>query len=264
MAKCKNIDCNNETIGKRVYCSLTCRNVYVNKHIRDYTKIGRSLNKKDEYLKNPKKCKNCMSVIPYEKRCNQYCNSSCSAKTTNKNKIGIKYKMTKKGLESIKRANIERYKTEYDEYEKNPNKCLNCEKFLHFGKRKNSYCDINCKKEYYIKNTEIYRRYCLDSRFDFNLMTYKEEFDFKLITENGWYSPSNSKKPNLNGVSRDHIFSVKKGFELGINPEIIKHPANCKLMIHSRNIGKGKNCEITIEDLKNKIKKWDEKYKKIN
>ena len=38
--KCKNIECVNMTIGKRVYCSLVCRNYYVNKYLRDYTKIS--------------------------------------------------------------------------------------------------------------------------------------------------------------------------------------------------------------------------------
>lgn len=27
--RCKNIECSNESTGKRVYCSLTCRNIFV-------------------------------------------------------------------------------------------------------------------------------------------------------------------------------------------------------------------------------------------
>lgn len=41
--KCKNIECENDVIGKRIYCSLSCRNYYVNKYIRDYTKIKETL-----------------------------------------------------------------------------------------------------------------------------------------------------------------------------------------------------------------------------
>lgn len=37
--KCKNIECENDVTGKRVYCSLTCRNIYVNKYIRNYDKL---------------------------------------------------------------------------------------------------------------------------------------------------------------------------------------------------------------------------------
>jgi uncharacterized protein YutD len=38
------------------------------------------------YNDNPKKCKKCKKVIPYEKRMNDYCNSSCFASMNN---IGI-------------------------------------------------------------------------------------------------------------------------------------------------------------------------------
>ena len=50
--KCKNIECENETIGKRVYCSLTCRNVFVNKYLRNYDKVSDTFKQKK---KNEKK-----------------------------------------------------------------------------------------------------------------------------------------------------------------------------------------------------------------
>ena len=70
--KCKNVDCVNETLGKRVYCSLSCRNVYVNKYLRNYEKISESfeIKKKEkevEYLKYPKHCKGCDEVLPFDK-----------------------------------------------------------------------------------------------------------------------------------------------------------------------------------------------------
>lgn len=46
MGNCKNIECDKQTEGKRVYCSMTCRNYYVNKYMRDYTKNGEGLSKK--------------------------------------------------------------------------------------------------------------------------------------------------------------------------------------------------------------------------
>ena len=53
--KCKNIECENETTGKRVYCSLTCRNIFVNKYLRKYDKVSdtfkqKKKEKEDEYL----------------------------------------------------------------------------------------------------------------------------------------------------------------------------------------------------------------------
>ena len=60
--KCKNIECENETIGKRIYCSLSCRNIFVNKYLRNYDKVSdiftkKRIKKENEYLLNPKNCK---------------------------------------------------------------------------------------------------------------------------------------------------------------------------------------------------------------
>jgi hypothetical protein len=65
MKKCKNIECSNETLNNRVYCSLKCRNYYVNKYLRDYTKNGESISNKakNSYLLSPKKCKNAMVLL---------------------------------------------------------------------------------------------------------------------------------------------------------------------------------------------------------
>ena len=77
--KCKNIECENETTGKRVYCSLTCRNIFVNKYLRNYDKISDTFQQKkkereEKYLENPKKCLHCDTIIPYDSKDNNYCN----------------------------------------------------------------------------------------------------------------------------------------------------------------------------------------------
>ena len=77
----------------------------------------------------------------------------------------------------------------------------------------------------------------------------------KLVEKYGWYSPSN-KGNNLNGVSKDHMYSVREGFINNIDCEIIKHPANCKLMIHNENNLKNSTCSITLDELLNRIKNW--------
>jgi len=69
-----------------------------------------------------------------------------------------------------------------------------------------------------------------------------------------------SKHPNLNGVSRDHMFSIAEGFKLGINPDLISHPANCKLMIQNKNLKKGAMSSITIDELTLKINNWNKIY----
>ena len=93
MEKCKNTECNNETVGKNVYCSLKCRNVFVNKNLRDYSKNVAGLSGEKKYYENPKKCLKCDSIIKYEQRENKYCGHSCAASETNKLKKGLKNKM---------------------------------------------------------------------------------------------------------------------------------------------------------------------------
>jgi hypothetical protein len=82
-----------------------------------------------------------------------------------------------------------------------------------------------------------------------------EKFDLTIVNEYGWYSPKN-KGNNLGGVSKDHMYSVREGFINGVDPEIIKHPAKCKLLLHSENNKKNYNCSITLDELKEKIKNW--------
>ena len=101
--------------------------------------------------------------------------------------------------------------------------------------------------------------YRADCKFNFNLSDYPEEFNFQLVTEHGWYSAKN-RGNNIYGVSRDHMLSVRYGFDNNIDPKILAHPANCRLMLHSDNVSKLSKCSITLEDLLNKIATWNKKY----
>ena len=84
-----------------------------------------------------------------------------------------------------------------------------------------------------------------------------------MIEKNGWYKASNHGE-NLSGVSRDHIVSVKYGFKNRILPEIISHPANCQLLVHNDNQAKHDKCLISLEELKIRIQKWNDKYGPID
>lgn len=123
-------------------------------------------------------------------------------------------------------------------------------------------CSIKCSKKYRYKDIDksslkYYRGLC---SFRFNLADYPEEFDFSLVEKYGWYAAKN-RGNNLGGISRDHIVSIRYGFENNVDSNIIAHPANCRLMVHGLNVSKGKKCGITVEQLKEKIQKWNEKYK---
>lgn len=133
--------------------------------------------------------------------------------------------------------------------------CDNCGKEI-FGHRR--FCSKECRHEYRIKDYTSYQRYKLACQFTFSLNEYPEKFDFLLVEKYGWYKAKN-RGNNLNGVSRDHMFSIKEGFLQNIDPKIISHPANCQLMRHNDNISKYKKCSITLEELQKRINEWDNK-----
>ena len=54
------------------------------------------------------------------------------------------------------------------------------------------------------------------------------------------------------------MLSVREGFELGIDPKLLSHPANCKLMIHNENVSKNKKSSISLDDLIKRIKYFNE------
>lgn len=122
-------------------------------------------------------------------------------------------------------------------------------------KKNKMICEI-CRVDYY----ENYR---FSTSFDFEIKKYKEFFDISLVEKFGWYSPSN-KRNNLTGVSKDHMFSVNDGFKLKINPELIKHPANCQLLLHSDNQKKRATSSITLKELLNRIIIFESKIKTTN
>jgi hypothetical protein len=261
--KCKNVECENEATGKRVYCSLTCRNIFVNKYLRNYDKVSDTFQQKkkereEKYLESPKKCIHCNSVIPYEYRKNNYCNHSCVALHNNPIREVTWGDNIKNGIHNYLIENGIREKEKIGKYEII---CKGCGNIFEKNRNDIRYCSSNCRKESKRKNMDEYRKYRIDSNFNFNLSDYENEFDFTLVEKYGWYSPTN-KNNNLGGVSRDHMFSVREGFEKGIDPKLISHPANCRLMIHTENISKNKKSIITIEELLDRIEKFEEKYKR--
>ena len=92
---------------------------------------------------------------------------------------------------------------------------------------------------------------------------FPDEFDFSLIEQYGWYAAKN-RGNNLNGVSRDHMFSVKDGFINYIDPIFLAHPANCRLIRHNENISKLDKSLFSKTELLSRIIEWDNKYGKYN
>ena len=254
MGICKNIECENDTTKNNIYCSLSCRSYYVNKYLRDHSKNAKSIsdNSKKKYELNIKYCKNpnCEEKIPYIKRKNKYCDNSCSASHNNTGK-----KHTNKTKEKIKQSSFH-FKEKYNE---NPKMCKNCNKPIIYKKRTNIHCSEECVKIFKRKDLSEYKKYKLDCKFNFSLKDYPEEFNFKLIEKYGWYKAKN-RGDNLDGISRDHMYSIKEGFNNNIKAEIISHPANCKLIQQRKNSSKHTKCSISLEYLKIEISNWSNKY----
>jgi hypothetical protein len=183
-------------------------------------------------------CINCgtefESIISHNRK---FCNNSCSATFNNKGRIVTedqKQKVREKLVKPKKEKLIQ------------PKKCRFCGENEITEKRK-MICE-DCKINFY----NFYKPLCV---FEFDITEYEDRFDLELVKNNGWYKPKN-RGNNLKGVSKDHMYSVRDGFINKIDPKIIKHPANCQLLLQSENSSKNYNSSITIEELMERIKNW--------
>lgn len=234
------------TTGK--YCSLKCASKANNK-IKHLKAI-------EKYNKEPVSCKNCGFSLAFKlKNRNKFCSRSCAAT----------YNNSRKDWNNIKTGPKPKPKTKFELKPKIKKKSL---KFVNpHTKVYLCKCKITGKEWYSptwksihpsaIETKKLYRYQC---RFKFSIRTYKDWFTEadSLIKTHGWYSASN-KKNNLSGCSRDHLYSVSDGFENNIDPNIISHPANCKIMPHQENQKKHSKSSITIEELMNRIKLFEDK-----
>lgn len=107
----------------------------------------------------------------------------------------------------------------------------------------------------YKADYEIYFSECnwIDKMFDV------VENGIETVEEYGVFN----NKTNKNGVVRDHILGRKYGYAHGIFPEIMRHPANCQILHHGKNVSKGQrgkgrpDTDITIEELFDRIIEYD-------
>jgi hypothetical protein len=198
-------------------------------------KLGLKIKYKDKII-----CLNCgIEFDSYVNIKSKFCGHPCSATYGNKNR-----KLTNDTKEKIKQSLL-KTNSKKEKKEKKEKICKVCRKIINENFIR--ICET-CKNEYYTH----YRFAC---NFDFNVYYFPNKFDLELIKQYGWYSASN-RGNNLNGISKDHMLSVKDGFINKISPEIIKHPANCKLMLHKENNIKKASSSISIDELLDRISKW--------
>ena len=217
------------------FCSLSCSTKQKNLHSRE--------KKNSEYQKNPTLCTHCRSALPYNKKSYKFCSRSCSASTANL-VPGRKHGPTAKEKYPYSKV-VFKFCYYANKWYSNKNSTGTTRQISPFVK--------TAKEKYYA-----------NAKFKFNVFNYPEEFDLPLLEKHGWYSCPGKKRKydtkNITGVSRDHIISVSYGFANNIDPAIISHPANCKIMLHEENKQKHSKCGITIEELLLKISAWNQKY----
>jgi hypothetical protein len=216
----------------RKFCSLSCSCSFNGAKVKE--------KKLSLYTKTPTLCQCCNNPLPYHSRLQKFCSRSCSATVINSTRTCRTGPIPKEKLLFSKVKFIWCSHTNQYYLNKNPN-----------GTTRRCSPYIKTIKEQYYNN----------ARFKFNVYHYPEEFNLSLIDQHGWYTCPGKKRKNgtknIFGVSRDHIISVSYGFANNIDPKIISHPANCRIVLHAENKKKHSNCGMSLAELIDKIKKWN-------
>jgi hypothetical protein len=182
----------------------------------------------------------------------KFCSRSCGTKFSNSKRILSDD--TKRKISESTKSTVEKFK---DQIVGDYTKIYLCTcKFSgvkwYSNKRKLIYPDLVDTKNHYANS----------AKFRFAISSFPKWFNTaaNLINEYGWYSTPGSNKSgikNLNGISRDHMYSINDGWINKIDPTLLKHPANCRLMQHKTNSSKNKNSSITLDELIQNIKKFE-------
>lgn len=266
--KCSCIYCHDVRIARGIHTHVDRAHLKLSKYGSGnngkYDKISSDIKdrkdkEKQEYLLNPNYCPKCNHVMEYKKKDNVACSRKCGASLGNdKRKLSGKPFHSEETL--LKMSKIMTGKTFPSRNTLVTCKCKNCKKEF-IGKSKRLFCSISCSSKFpeITKDKNILKDYRSLCAFKFSLNDFPNEFEFSLIEEHGWYKAKNH-GDNPKGVSRDHIISVRFGFDNKIDPYLISHPANCMLMQHSKNVSKYIKCGMTLDELKNKVEQWNIKY----
>lgn len=248
-------------------------------------------------------CKKDYYVKPAQQKRSKYCSIKCKGSYQSKNKKGInnpnfgkKWNSDKKKQQSeiikskvdddyrVKAGSANRGKKFSKELIEKMHRHRTFESYSRphtqdskekIGKKSKEKFTENYKQSYRKKMEEIGKWIPLDKKTDYEI--YFKESDWiksmfdelyieykDLIESHGIFNTHS----NTKGVVRDHAFSRRSGFDLGVFPEILRHIENCQIILHSDNVKKNvsKNVEsdsILLEELLDKIEhtqynNWEE------
>jgi hypothetical protein len=213
------------------FCSLKCVGIWHGKQKSEKAKAA--------YAENPKRCVKCNTVLAWSQRKeNIYCSSSCSAITNNNIRAKGRKKSDKRLITKIPKdtkAILYPYTKVY--------RHLCIVTGIYFYSR-SAYAKYSSGAA--MQQRLVYRQQC---NFRFSPYAYPDMAGYDLLLEHGVYHPVT----NPMGVSRDHLLSVADGWANKIDPEIMRHRANCRLILHSQNQNKYTSSAISIADLQELI-----------
>lgn len=220
------------------------------------------------YTADPNSCTHCNNILIYKKRHNKFCSSSCSASYTVKRRTFSTQNKKKEHTCSICESKF-LGSIHLSKNNRICNRCRDIHRVIIVGPYTPIYKNT-CKKTniifYYHKRkkyhptTDLSRREYYDAcRFTFSLKHTPGIENISLIEEIGWFSNKKTSH-NINGASRDHMYSVSDGWQNNIDPNIISHPANCTIMSHAENRAKNFRSSITLPELHIRINNYDNKF----
>lgn len=228
----------------------------------------------NQYNLNPKICQCCNIAIPYKKRMNKYCSSSCAAKINNVlfQKRQSTVKINKCQCCGKETTNPKYCSNKCSSKDKNSNKFIKnksneYEHSLIYIKTckccSNEFISVNMNAQKCIKckNTFGNKRSDLMMKrspyfFKFNVFNYPDLFDnLDLVKQVGWYVP----KTNSNGFSRDHKVSINDALNNNYDPYYITHPLNCDIIRQKENCIKRSKSSISYDELIKLVNDYDSK-----
>jgi len=220
----------------------------------------------ERYLISPNQCKCCNAILSYDKRKQKFCGRSCSASYNNSNRDET---IKNKTIATLKNtiATKSQIKNQFGVFNRRTS-------FTPDGPYTKIYlciCKYSGQKFYSATVKTVHpnltiskERYNYACKFTFGISNYTEWFSTasELIRKHGWYSTPGSRKgtTNLNGISRDHLYSVHDGWINSVPPHILRHPANCNLVTHKENQSKNRKSKITLYELYERIERFNRIY----
>ena len=269
---CQYVECRKPLVRNGKFCNLKC----CNRENARRQKIKADQRRQDQeisYNQNPKYCLECKCAIAWGVTLNgpaKFCGHSCATKFNNrlrskesrqkqtktlKNTISQRGVTITKPQDSSTRRKTVVLKLKYPYTPITWKICQVTGKPFHTRPRGTRFRPTSP----YIKDIKsIYYELC---KFRFNVYVMPNMFDLHLLNQFGWYTCPGKKRSkytkNVNGVSRDHLYSISIGMSNKIHHLILSHPMNCQLLQHKYNKRKHNVCAITLEELISRIQAFD-------